>query len=56
MITFYILLETKTEDLELELANTAVARFELEDNIAERESILESLRKLRKSGYGNYTN
>ena len=47
------MIKTKTEDLELELANLDVARFELKEKIAEKESILESLRKLRKTGYRN---
>ena len=47
------MIQVKTEDLDLELANLDVARFELEDKIAERESILESLRIIRKAGYGN---
>ena len=48
-----LMIKTKTQDLELELANLDVARFELEDKIAERASILESLKILRKAGYGN---
>ena len=47
------MIQVKTEDLDLELANLDVARFELEDKIAERESILESLRIIRKAGYEN---
>ena len=47
------MLKTKTEEAELELANLDVARFELKEKIAEKESILESLRKFRKTGYGN---
>ena len=48
-----LMIKTKTQDLELELANLDVARFELKEKIAEKESILESLRKLRKTRYGN---
>ena len=47
------MIKTKTEEAELELANLDMARFELKEKIAEKESILESLRKLRKTGYGN---
>ena len=47
------MIKAKTEDLDLELANLDVACLELQDKIAERENILESLRKLRKTGYGN---
>ena len=47
------MIKSKTEDLDLELANLDVACLELQDKIAERENILESLRKLRKTGYGN---
>ena len=46
-------MKSKTEDLDLELANLDVACLELQDKIAERENILESLRKLRKTGNGN---
>ena len=47
------MIKAKTEDLDLELANLDVACLELQDKIAERENILESLRKLRKTGNGN---
>ena len=47
------MIKTKTEEAELELANLDMARFELKEKIAEKESILESLRKFRKTGYGN---
>ena len=46
-------IKAKQEDLDFQLADLDVACLELQDKITEKENILESLRKLRKSGNGN---
>ena len=47
------MIQVKSEDLDLELANLDVAQLELDDKIAERNFILERLKILRMAGYGN---